>query len=128
MLTVQEWNRYRKINREPKFKARFKVTNYEPAMDDHCNPAVTNASLLAHKQNKAHRRNSDYKPLPDIIPKRRSSQEDIPRKESRYRSDSDSPATMRKKSTDRRKQSNDGDVSRTSDTDPSDRDGPGKIY
>ena len=101
-------------------------------MDDHCNPAVTNASIAAREQKGSHRRNSDQKPLPDLIPKsRKSSQEDPEnRNRHRYRSDSDSPAPIRKKSneTGPRKQSNDGDVSRTSDTDPSDRDGPGIYY
>merc|ERR1712179_791887 len=111
-MTVGEWEKYRNLHREFKFKARFKVTNYQPAHDDRSAKAVTNASLAQHRQSRA-----DFKPLPDLIPKKRPNQ----------RSDSESsPLThRRKKSTEsgtNRKTSFDGDISK-SDTDPSDRDG-----
>ena len=74
-------------------------------MDDRSQKAVTNESLAAHRA----KQESDFKPLPDLIPKKRPN-----------RSDSESPLPRRKKSTDNRKTSFDGDISK-SDTDPSDR-------
>ena len=79
-------------------------------MDDRSQKAVTNESLAAHRA----KQESDFKPLPDLIPKKRPN-----------RSDSESPLPRRKKSTDNRKTSFDGDISK-SDTDPSDRE-PGNL-
>ena len=118
LLTQQEWRKYRNLHRETKFHARFKICNYQPAMNDRCQAALTNETIEAHLAEQNAKRkgshHSDHKPLPDIIPKR-------PKRE-----ESESPVP-RKKSTenDARKTSFDGDVSR-SDTGPSDQE-PG-IY
>lgn len=113
LLTQQEWRKYRNLHRETKFHARFKICNYQPAMNDRCQAALTNETIEAHLAEQNAKRkgshHSDHKPLPDIIPKR-------PKRE-----ESESPVP-RKKSTenDARKTSFDGDVSR-SDTGPSDQ-------
>ena len=119
LLTQQEWRKYRNLHRETKFHARFKICNYQPAMNDRCQAALTNETIEAHLAEQNAKRkgshHSDHKPLPDIIPKR-------PKRE-----ESESPVP-RKKSTenDARKTSFDGDVSR-SDTGPSDQE-PGTLH
>lgn len=119
LLTQQEWRKYRNLHRETKFNARFKICNYQPAMNDRFQAALTNETIEAHLAEQNAKRkgshHSDHKPLPDIIPKR-------PKRE-----ESESPVP-RKKSTenDARKTSFDGDVSR-SDTGPSDQE-PGTLH
>lgn len=145
-MSNEEWVRFRELQRNKfdRYKARFKVTNYKPALnvrdifvgieqdnaqskpskdsvesgpDGSCQN-VTDMDLESGSDDlgPTRRVSQDLKPLPDIIPS------DYKMKD-KNRSDSESPRPMTRRDSQspmpRRRPSADGDVS--SFTDPSDR-------